>query len=562
MRAINIGGQGYDKLKENNYFLVDKTSFIKDWWEAGRDVTLITRPRRFGKTLNMSMLECFFSNRCEGRSDLFDGMEIWKDEKYRQMQGTWPVIFFSFANVKESTFEGARRSIIRVLQRVFDSYRSLWTEDEKQSDEYTFMNLTTETPDSDVCISVNLLCKYLESHYKKKVLIFLDEYDTPMQEAYVSGYWDQMSGFMRSFFNATFKTNPYMERALMTGITRISQESMFSDFNNPDVITTTTNKYETAFGFTEDEVWAALDEYGLSDQKEMVKKWYDGFTFGDRRDIYNPWSIINFLDKGKFDTYWSNTSSNKMLSDLIAKGSNDLKETMELLLDGRSFESSIDEEIIFASLENGGPDKVWSLMIAAGYLKVVSVHPGEDEFDPPVYVLTLTNGEVRRMFVKMVRRWFDPAGSTNDQFVAAMLRGDLDQMNGYMNSIALSTISYFDTGKEPSEKNTPEKFYHGFVLGLLVRERTKYSIRSNRESGDGRYDICLYPKKTDLPGIVIEFKVMDPDTGEKDLSDTADSAIAQIKDKDYAADLREAGVTDILEYGFAFAGKKVLIKKV
>lgn len=562
MRAINIGGQGYDKLKENNYFLVDKTSFIKDWWEAGRDVTLITRPRRFGKTLNMSMLECFFSNRCGGRSDLFEGMEIWKDEKYRQMQGTWPVIFFSFANVKESTFEGARRSIIRVLQWVFDSYRSLWTEDEKQSDEYTFMNLTTETPDSDVCISVNLLCKYLESHYKKKVLIFLDEYDTPMQEAYVSGYWDQMSGFMRSFFNATFKTNPYMERALMTGITRISQESMFSDFNNPDVITTTTNKYETAFGFTEDEVWAALDEYGLSDQKEMVKKWYDGFTFGDRRDIYNPWSIINFLDKGKFDTYWSNTSSNKMLSDLIAKGSNDLKETMELLLDGRSFESSIDEEIIFASLENGGPDKVWSLMIAAGYLKVVSVHPGEDEFDPPVYVLTLTNGEVRRMFVKMVRRWFDPAGSTNDQFVAAMLRGDLDQMNGYMNSIALSTISYFDTGKEPSEKNTPEKFYHGFVLGLLVRERTKYSIRSNRESGDGRYDICLYPKKTDLPGIVIEFKVMDPDTGEKDLSDTADSAIAQIKDKDYAADLREAGVTDILEYGFAFAGKKVLIKKV
>ena len=348
----------------------------------------------------------------------------------------------------------------------------------------------------------------------------------------------------------------------MTGITRISQESMFSDFNNPDVITITTNKYETAFGFTEDEVWAALDEYGLYDQKEMVKKWYDGFTFGDRRDIYNPWSIINFLDKGKFDTYWSNTSSNKMLSDLIAKGSNDLKETMELLLDGRSFESSIDEEIIFASLENGGPDKVWSLMIAAGYLKVVSVHPGEDEFDPPVYVLTLTNGEVRRMFVKMVRRWFDPAGSANDQFVAAMLRGDLDQMNGYMNSIALSTISYFDTGKEPSEKNTPEKFYHGFVLGLLVRERTKYSIRSNRESGDGRYDICLYPKKTDLPGIVIEFKVMDPDTGEKDLSDTADSAIAQIKDKDYAADLREAGVTDILEYGFAFAGKKVLIKKV
>ena len=558
MRAINIGGQGYDKLKENNYFLVDKTSFIKDWWEAGRDVTLITRPRRFGKTLNMSMLECFFSNRCEGRSDLFEGMEIWKDEKYRQMQGTWPVIFLSFANVKESTFEGARRSIIRVLQRVFDSYRSLWTEDEKQSDEYTFMNLTTETPDSDVCISVNLLCKYLESNYKKKVLIFLDEYDTPMQEAYVSGYWDQMSGFMRSFFNATFKTNPYMERALMTGITRISQESMFSDFNNPDVITTTTNEYETAFGFTEDEVWAALDEYGLSDQKEMVKKWYDGFTFGDRRDIYNPWSIINFLDKKQFGTYWVNTSSNSMISDMMRYADSDIKNQLEQLMNGGCVETVVNEEVNFSQIGDV-PEAIWSLFLAAGYLKVERKWFDSRRYN---YALSITNMEVSLMFEDLITRWFAVAGSNNDQFVKAMIRGDVQQMNGYMNRIALSTISFFDTGNTASAETTPERFYHGFVLGLLVREQDSYSIKSNRESGLGRYDICLYPKKTDLPGIVIEFKVMDPDTGEEDLSDTADSAIAQIKDKDYAADLRGAGVTDILEYGFAFAGKKVLIKKV
>lgn len=292
-----------------------------------------------------------------------------------------------------------------------------------------------------------------------------------------------------------------------------------------------------------------------------MKKWYDGFTFGRRTDIYNPWSIINFLDMRQFDTYWSNTSSNRMLSDLISKGSNDLKENMELLLDGRSFESAIDESVIFESLGSGGPESVWSLMVAAGYMKVLSVHPGTDEYDLPVYVLTLTNDEVRRMFVKMVRQWFEPAGTSNDQFVSAMIRGDVRQMNGYMNCIALSTISFFDTGREPSDHSTPEKFYHGFVLGLLVRERDRYTVKSNRESGYGRYDICMYPKEKNLQGIVIEFKVKDKDNGENDLSDTADSDLAQIKDRDYAADLKEAGVENILEYGFAFEWKKVLIKK-
>ena len=314
-KTVAIGVQSFDKLIEENYFYIDKTSFIKEWWESGDDVTLITRPRRFGKTLNMSMLEQFFSLDYADRGDLFEGLSIWHEEKYRELQGTYPVISLSFARVKEDNYISTREKICQIIRNIYIKYiflkeSNVLTDADRQ---YFDRILSVDVSNSDITSSIYQLSDYLSRYYGKKVIILLDEYDTPMQEAYVNGFWDELVAFTRSLFNSTFKTNPYLARAVMTGITRVSKESIFSDLNNLNVVTTTSDEYATAFGFTEEEVFNALDDYGYSDKKELVKKWYDGFTFGSKTDIYNPWSILNFLDKGKVGTYWANSSSNSLV---------------------------------------------------------------------------------------------------------------------------------------------------------------------------------------------------------------------------------------------------------
>ncbi len=327
-RKLGIGHDDFAVVRESNNFYVDKTNFIREWWESNDKVTLITRPRRFGKTLNMSMLENFFSLQYAGRGDLFEGLSIWRSEQYRELQGTYPVIFLSFANVKEASYKEARKKI----------------------------------------------------------------------------------GYTRGLFNSTFKTNSYLERAVMTGITRINKESIFSDLNNLKVVTTTSEKYSDCFGFTEEEVFAALDEFGLSGQKQKVKDWYDGFTFGDRGDIYNPWSVISFLSEKKAGAYWANTSSNSLVGKLIQEGSRDVKESFETLLQGGSIAAEIDEQVVYSML--GGDEQVlWSLLLASGYLKVkksgsCASESGEWEQD---YELELTNFEVKAMFRKMIRKWFGGA---------------------------------------------------------------------------------------------------------------------------------------------------------
>ncbi len=327
-RKLGIGHDDFAVVRESNNFYVDKTNFIREWWESNDKVTLITRPRRFGKTLNMSMLENFFSLQYAGRGDLFEGLSIWRSEQYRELQGTYPVIFLSFANVKEASYKEARKKI----------------------------------------------------------------------------------GYTRGLFNSTFKTNSYLERAVMTGITRINKESIFYDLNNLKVVTTTSEKYSDCFGFTEEEVFAALDEFGLSGQKQKVKDWYDGFTFGDRGDIYNPWSVISFLSEKKAGAYWANTSSNSLVGKLIQEGSRDVKESFETLLQGGSIAAEIDEQVVYSML--GGDEQVlWSLLLASGYLKVkksgsCASESGEWEQD---YELELTNFEVKAMFRKMIRKWFGGA---------------------------------------------------------------------------------------------------------------------------------------------------------
>ena len=349
--TIAIGIDSFEEIIKENIFYIDKTEFIREWWDGKDRVTLIARPRRFGKTLNMSMLETFFSNQYENRGDIFEGLNIWKYEKYQKIQGTYPVISFSFANVKESNYELAVYRICQIIQKVYleNSYL-LESEKLTEIEKRKIMQQSEKIEAKDAPMAVNDLASYMMKHFGKKVIILLDEYDTPMQEAYVNGYWNEFTSFIRSLFHSTFKTNPYLERAVMTGITRVSKESIFSDLNNLEVVTTTSDRYETAFGFTEAEVFAAMDEYGLT-EKEQVKVWYDGFIFGQIPDIYNPWSIINYLDKRKIAIYWANTSSNSLVSKLLREGSRNIKELFEKLIRKECIEVPVDEQIVYNVLD-------------------------------------------------------------------------------------------------------------------------------------------------------------------------------------------------------------------
>ena len=562
-KVISIGNQSFESIREKDNFYVDKTNFIKEWWDNDDIVTLITRPRRFGKTLNMSMLECFFSNKYKDRGDLFEGLEIWNDEKYRKLQGTYPVIFLSFASIKGNTFELAKNQIYEKIAELYENNRFLLESDcMSDTEKAKYRSFLGNPIDKDVSFALNSLSKYLSSYFGKNVIILLDEYDTPMQEAYVNGYWVELVAFTRSLFNAAFKTNPYLERAIMTGITRVSKESIFSDLNNLKVITVTSDEYSKCFGFTEDEVFAALDEQGLSSEKEKVKLWYDGFTFGESRDVYNPWSIINFLDEKKYKTYWADSSSNGLINSLVQKGSSYIKTMVENLIRGEKINVVIDEQIVFSELDYS-EEAVWSLMLASGYLKVESMEPLDAmrEYECK-YELALTNREILFMFRKMILRWFSPAKRETNEFIRALISGDIESMNAYMNKVTLKKISYFDTGNTPSDEE-PERFFHGFVLGLIVDQTENYIITSNRESGYGRYDIMLEPiDKTNekYPGIVIEFKVINP-RKENSLEETVKAALKQIEEKNYDAELIKRGVKEenIHHYGFAFKGKEVLI---
>ena len=562
-RTVGIGIQSFDKVRENQYFYIDKTSFIKEWWESGDDVTLITRPRRFGKTLNMSMVEEFFSVDYAGRGDLFEGLSIWEEEKYRKMQGTYPVISLSFARVKETNYADTRERICQIIRNLYIKFSFLKDSGvlEEADKAYYERILADKVSNADLTAAIYQISGYLYRYYGKKVIILLDEYDTPMQEAYVDGFWDELVAFTRSMFNSAFKTNPCLERAIMTGITRVSKESIFSDLNNLKVVTTTSDEYAESFGFTEKEAFDALDAYGLSEKKQEVKRWYDGFIFGSHEDIYNPWSILNYLDTGKLATYWANTSSNSLVGKLLREGNRRIKEKFEALLQGKVVRTSIDEQIVYNQLDND-ETAIWSLLLASGYLKVLFYDREEFlEYGEEVeYELTLTNYEVERMFYNMVRGWFQDSRADYNDFVQALLLGDKKAMNAYMNRVALNTFSYFDTGKRPSGEE-PERFYHGFVLGLIVDLQKRYVITSNRESGFGRYDVMLEPKNPQMDNaIILEFKIHDPDD-EETLKDTVQEALEQIERKQYAAQLVSRGIPreHIRSYGFAFQGKHVLI---
>lgn len=559
-RTVAIGYQDFETIRQKEYFYIDKTNFIKEWWENGDNVTLITRPRRFGKTLNMNMLERFLSIEYTGQGEIFEGLSIMKDENYQKLQGTWPVISLSFADVKANTFLIAKEKICMLIRELYNKHDYLQTKETLNEQEQNFFRKIFEpVTDSVVSYSLKNLSGYLSRYYGKKVIILIDEYDTPLYEAWVNGYWKEMAEFIRGLFNSTFKTNPYLERAVMTGITRISKESIFSDLNHLMVVTSTSEMYTDCFGFTEKEVSAALREYGMQEKLPLVKKWYDGFTFGSRKDVYNPWSILNYLKTEKLATYWANTSSNHLVDQLIREGNTKIKISMEDLLNGKHLYKEIDEQIIFDQLDHD-ENAIWSLFLASGYLKVENYTLNEDT-GTDLYELSLTNKEVQIMFQKMIRKWFSGTDIVYNDFIKAMLNNDVKSMNIYMNKIALTTFSYFDSGRKPSEEAQPERFYHGFVLGLVVELAERYNITSNRESGFGRYDVMLEPKRKDDFAVIMEFKVRETEE-EASLEETANEALEQIERQKYVASLEARGIAaaKIRKYGFAFEGKKVLIR--
>ena len=557
--VISIGNQDFVSIRKNHCFYIDKTDFIREWWDKQDSVTLITRPRRFGKTLNMSMTEYFFSVNHADCKRYFEGLSIWEEERFRKLQGTYPVISISFADVKATTYESARRAIIRKLVKLYSTFEFVKSSEVLNEKDHAYFDSVEENMSDDAAaVAVNYMSDYLSRYYKKKVIILLDEYDTPLQEAYIHGYLKSLTGFIRSLFNSTFKTNPYMERGLLTGITRVSKESIFSDLNNLEVVTTTSEKYSSSFGFTKEEVFHVLETSGLSEEKETVCYWYDGFSFGKRKDIYNPWSITKYLDTGEYGTYWADTSGNALISTLIRQSPAKIKSEMEDLLNGGVICTELDEQVIFEQLgrKRGA---VWSLMLASGYLKV-DRYEMDKRTGKRRYYLKITNYETMLMFENMIGDWFTEEESAYGNFKEALLAGDLDYMNQFINQVVLQTFSSFDTGKKPSEELEPERFYHGFVLGLIVDLAGKYRITSNRESGFGRYDVIMEPLEENLDAIIMEFKVQNT-AKEKSLEQTVQNALRQIEEKQYDIELLSRGITKerIRHYGFAFRGKKVLI---
>ena len=561
-RTISIGAQGFEEIRANGDFYVDKTGFVRDWWRSRDSVTLVCRPRRFGKTLNLDTVRCFLSREFAGRGEeLFGGLEAWGEPGMRELQGTVPVVALSFARVKASDYASMLSEVCAIVAREFDGHPELrgWeglTDNDR-------LRVAAVRPDMDATTcaqAVNLLCDLLLRRHGTAPVVLLDEYDAPMEAAWVGGYWDEASTFMRQLMNATFKTNPAMGRGLITGVTRVSRESIFSDLNNLVVVTASTPLYQTCFGFTQDEVDAALEEYGRLAKRNDVRDWYDGFVFDGHEHIYNPWSLTQFLQFGEFRTYWANTSGNGLVSEVVRRGDRRLKADFEELLAGGEVEKAIDEEVVFSELATR-PNAVWALLLAAGY--VTSPGPVPEFVATTPRRLRLTNKEVRIGFDRMVEGWFDAAATDYGEFADALLAGDAEGMGDYLSEVVLACASSFDSATRPSERSEPERFYHGLVLGLLVRLRGRYSVESNRESGYGRYDVALVPADgaagTD-PAVVIEFKVFDR-RREQTLADTVARAHAQIEERAYVAGLVARGIAPerIRTYGIAFRGKEVLV---
>ena len=551
IRPISVGGQRFQKIRSNGCFYVDKTGFIAEWWNKQSEVTLLTRPRRFGKTLLMGTVESFFSLREKNQEALFSGLAVWNDEAMRPLAGAYPVISLTWSGFKGRTFQEVRNDLILGMERLCEDFEWLLESPRlkpKARRMITDFSGVCQT-DSQLAASLFDLCRAVFDVTGVKPIVLLDEYDTPLLHSWEAGYWDDLVCLLQKMMNLTFKANPCLERGLITGITRIGKESIFSDLNNPDVVSVTTPAYETCCGFTEQEVLDALDEYGLED-KASVKRWYDGYRFGNVGDIYNPWSVVNYLSQRELKPYWANSSDNKLVGNLIQQGSEEIKTAFETLLQGGSIVSKVTESLVFKDLDKNW-SALWSLLLVSGYLKTVSKQ-GESQ-----WTLALTNREVTEAFEDLIDRWFDTSDFSYEKFIQALLARDVAVMNRSLNSLSQSIFSFFDTNSL-----NPERFYHGFVLGLLVSLKDRYIITSNRESGFGRYDVVLEPRnRLKDEAFILEFKAKSPEVSAS-LEEVAEAGLKQIAEKAYAQDLMHRGLAQnrIHAVAIAFSGKTACVR--
>ena len=550
MKKIGIGESDFKGLRVRDNYYIDKTMYIKDIMDNESRVILVTRPRRFGKTLNMSMLKYYFDCTKKDSKELFQGLKILEqEEKYTSKLGYYPVIYVTLKDAGLMNYNLMMMQLKTIMMEVYYEHRYVLEKEEMSEGERKIFNrmLSAEANDIDIMNSLKILSKILYQYYNKPVILLIDEYDVPLQNAYIQGYYEEAVSFYRTFYGATFKDNPYLEKTVITGVSRIAKESIFSGANNFKVFTVLDDEFSDDFGITEEEMEKIIQDFGIEEDREEIKKWYDGYRIGNTEGIYNPWSILNYLTDKKLMQYWVNTSSNDLIK-LVLKNSSTIKEKMERLLKDEEIEVPINLETIIVGIENN-EDNIWGLMLGTGYLKVTEVVNLAEH----IYKVKLPNYEIKLLFQQIINDWFKNKVMGNDlkSILKDLVTLNLDEFERKFRVLVKEMFSYMDVGE-----NTAENFYHAFVLGMLVGLKDTYYVNSNRESGYGRYDIMLEPKEKSGNSFIMEFKVLD-DIKEKTIEDTIKNAKEQIDKKEYEAILKEKGYTNITKMVFAFKAKEV-----
>ena len=548
--GIGIGISDFKMLRLRKNYYIDKTMYIKHIIDNQAGVILVTRPRRFGKTLNMSMLKYYFDNTAKDSKDLFEGLKIMEqEEEYTSKLGNYPVIYLTLKDVQDRNYDNMLLDMKTAMMNMYQAHRYLLDSDKiyPEEKEKILDILYAREDENALKTSVIELSKYLNRHYGKQVILLIDEYDVPLQNAYVEGYYDEAVKFFKTFYGTTFKDNPYLEKTVLTGVSRVAKESIFSGANNFDVYTVLDNEFSEDFGITEKEMDKIIEDFNIEDEKEEIKKWYDGYTIGNTEEIYNPWSILNYLTKRQLVPYWVNTSSNDLIK-LILKNSVTVKERIERLLNDEEIEVPINLETIIVGIENN-EDNIWGLLLGTGYLKITGVV----DLAMHIYKVKIPNYEIKILFQQIIDEWFRNKVIGNDlrSILKDLVTLNFDEFEYKFKILVKEMFSYMDVGE-----NTAENFYHAFVLGMLVGLKDSYYVNSNRESGVGRYDIMLEPKEKNGNSFIMEFKVYRQDK-EKTIEDTIENAKKQIEEKGYETNLKERGFTNITKMVFAFKGKNV-----
>ena len=545
LKNIPIGIDDFRELIENNYCYVDKTDLIEDILNRGSKVNLFPRPRRFGKTLTISMLDNYFNiKKKEENQELFNGLKIENtSSEVKDAQGKHPVISLNLKGVKDVSWEKEYFLLQEKLSNLYRENREVMEVlDDKEKKDY--MEIINQTGKEGLyVVSLRNLSKYLKRYYKQPVIILIDEYDAPIENGFINGFYDDVINFMRNFLGEALKTNDNLKFACLTGILRVSKESIFSGLNNLEIFSVLDEQYSEYFGFLPQEVDMLLDEYG-TENKEEVKKWYDGYNFGGT-EIYNPWSILNVLKRKVIQPYWVNTGGTALLENMLKNASGDVKKDLEDLIEGKNVTSSLNENIVYSEID-GSRTNILNFLLMCGYLTLVN-RERKDEIITGK--LKIPNLEVKLAFISIVNRWFEINNARKEvtDFQRAILENDKELAEIILNQLMLKSISYFDN---------VENFYHGFVLGLLVDMGEKYIVESNRESGYGRYDMKI-EKRDGTLGIILEFKTVQE---EDKMEEMAQKALEQIEEKAYYNDMKERGITNIFKYGIAFNNKKVVMR--